>query len=97
MIEELKVLLGDAANSYTEAQIGLCLKLALAEVEAYCKRDIDYELEIAVLGIAKIKLNRLNTEGLASQSFSGVSESYIDGYPDDIKALLNRKRRLKVI
>lgn len=97
MIEELKVLLGDAANSYTEAQIGLCLKLALAEVEAYCKRDIDYELEIAVLGIAKIKLNKLNAEGLASQSFSGVSESYIDGYPDDIKALLNRKRKLKVI
>ena len=97
MIEELKVLLGDAANSYTDAQIGLCLKLALAEVEAYCKRDIDYELEIAVLGIAKIKLNRLNTEGLASQSFSGVSESYIDGYPDDIKAVLNRKRKLKVI
>ena len=97
MIEELKVLLGDAANSYTDAQIGLCLKLALAEVEAYCKRDIDYELEIAVLGIAKIKLNRLNTEGLASQSFSGVSESYIDGYPDDRKALLNRKRKLKVI
>ena len=97
MIEELKVLLGDAANSYTDAQIGLCLKLALAEVEAYCKRDIDYELEIAVLGIAKIKLNKLNTEGLASQSFSGVSESYIDGYPDDIKALLNRKRKLKVI
>ena len=97
MIEELKVLLGDAANSYTDAQIGLCLKLALAEVEAYCKRDIDYELEIAVLGIAKIKLNRLNTEGLAIQSFSGVSESYIDGYPDDIKALLNRKRKLKVI
>ena len=97
MIEELKVLLGDAANSYTDAQIGLCLKLALAEVEAYCKRDIDYELEIAVLGIAKIKLNRLNTEGLASQNFSGVSESYIDGYPDDIKALLNRKRKLKVI
>lgn len=97
MIEELKVLLGDAANSYTDAQIGLCLKLALAEVEAYCKKDIDYELEVAVLGIAKIKLNRLNTEGLASQSFSGVSESYIDGYPDDIKALLNRKRKLKVI
>ena len=97
MIEELKVLLGDAANSYTDAQIGLCLKLALAEVEAYCTRDIDYELEIAVLGIAKIKLNKLNAEGLASQSFSGVSESYIDGYPDDIKALLNRKRKLKVI
>ena len=97
MIEEIKILLGDAVDNFTEAQIGLCAKQALAEVEAYCKRDIDYELEIAVLGIAKIKLNRLNTEGLASQSFSGVNESYIDGYPDDIKALLNRKRKLKVI
>ena len=97
MVEEIKILLGDAVSNFTEAQIGLCAKQALAEVEAYCKRDIDYELEIAVLGIAKIKLNRLNTEGLASQSFSGVNESYIDGYPDDIKALLNRKRKLKVI
>lgn len=97
MIEELKVLLGDAANSYTEAQIGLCLKLALAEVETYCNREVDYDLEIAVIQIAKIKLNRLNNEGLTAVSFSGVSESYLDGYPDEIKAILNRKRRIKVI
>lgn len=97
MIEELKVLLGDAAESYTEAQIGLCLKLAIAEVEEYCRRELDYALEVAALQIAKIKLNRINTEGLASQSMSGISESYIDGYPDEIKALLNRKRKLKVL
>ena len=97
MIDEIKILLGAAASNYTDAQIGLCAKQALAEVEAYCNRTLDYELEMAAQRIAIIKLNRLNTEGLASQSFSGVSESYIDGYPDDIKALLNRKRKLKVI
>ena len=97
MIEEIKILLGDAAPNFTEAQIGLCAKRALAEVEAYCGRDADYELEAVAADIAVIKLNRLNSEGLAAQSFSGVSESYIDGYPANIMAVLNRKRKIKVI
>lgn len=97
MIEELKVLLGEAANNFTDTQISLCVKLALAEVEGYCNRPVDKELELAVLMIAKIKLVRLNTEGLSSQSLSGVSENYIDGYPADIQALLDRKRKIKVI
>lgn len=97
MIDEIKLLLGDAAGNYTEAQIALAFKLASAEVEAYCNRELDNVLELAAEEIAVIKLNRLNTEGLASQSFSGVSESFIDGYPAHIQAMLNRKRRLKVV
>ena len=97
MIEEIKLLLGDAASNYTDAQIGLCAKMALAEVEAYCNRTADFELELIAEKIAVIKLNRMNTEGLASQSFSGVSETYIDGYPADILAVLNRKRKIKVV
>ena len=97
MVEEIKILLGDAAGNYTDALIGLCAKQALAEVEAYCNRTADYELEMAAERIAIIKLNRMNTEGLASQSYSGVSESYIDGYPQDILSILNRKRKIKVV
>ena len=97
MNEELKVYLGEAADNFTDAQIGLALKLALAEVEAYTKRKLDYELEIIALEIAKIKLNRMNTEGLAATGFSGVSETYIDGYPEEIKQALNSKRKLKVV
>lgn len=97
MIEEIKILLGDAANNFTEAQIGLCAKQALAEVEAYCRRQLDYELEMVAQKIAIIKLNRLNSEGLISQSFSGVSENYVDGYPAEIQAILNRKRKIKVV
>jgi hypothetical protein len=97
MIEEIKLLLGEAAGNYSEAQIGLALKIALAEVEAYCNRTLDLELELMAEKIAIIKLNRLNTEGLASQAYSGVSENYIDGYPADILAVLNRKRKIKVV
>lgn len=97
MLEEIKLLLGDAASNYSDMVIGLCARQALAEVEAYCGRKADTELEIVAQRIAIIKLNRINTEGLASQSFSGVSESYIDGYPQDILSILNRKRKIKVV
>lgn len=97
MLEEVRLLLGDSASNYSDALIGLMLKQALAEVEAYCNRSLDAELEMVAERIAIIKLNRLNTEGLSSQSYSGVSESYIDGYPADIMAVLKRKRRVKVI
>ena len=97
MIEEIKLLLGDTAESFTDEQIGLCLKWALAEVEAYCGRQLDYELEVIAERIAIIKLNRINSEGLLSQAYSGVSENYVDVYPADILAVLNRKRKLKVL
>ena len=79
MIEEIKILLGDAADNFTDAQINLAYRIAKAEVEEYCRRELDEVLELAAMQIAKIKLNRQNTEGLASQSLSGVSESYVDG------------------
>lgn len=97
MIEEIKILLGTAADNYTDTQIGLAYKLALAEVEEYTNREADITLELIAEQIAVIKLNRTNTEGLAAQSYSGVNESYINGYPAEIVAVLNRKRKIKVV
>lgn len=97
MITDIKIMLGDAAPNFSDAQINLAYKQALTEVEAYCNREADIELDLIADRIAVIKLNRMNTEGLSGQSFSGVSESYIDGYPADIKAILNRKRRIKLL
>lgn len=97
MIEEIKILLGESAANYTDAQIGVAYKLALAEVEAYTRREADPTLELMAEKIAVIKLNRIGTEGLAAQSYSGVSESYIDGYPSEIVSVLNSKRKIKVV
>ena len=97
MLEEIKLLRGEAPANYSDARIALTYKRALNEVEEYCKRDADIALELVAEQIAVIKLNRMGTEGLASQAYSGVSESFIDGYPDEIKAVLNRKRKVKFI
>lgn len=97
MLEEIKLQLGETASKYSDALITLYYKQTLAEIEDYCKRDIDTVLEYTAQRITVIKLNRMNTEGLSNQSYSGVSESYIDGYPTDIQNILNRKRKLKVL
>ena len=98
MKENIKTLLGERASNYTDAQIELVYELAAAEVKEYCNREeLDNTLELMAAQIAVIKLNRLNTEGLASQSMSGVSEGYINGYPSEIVAVLNRKRKVKVL
>jgi hypothetical protein len=95
MIEEIKLMLPEG-HTFTDAQIGLALKKALAEVEGYCHREIDYELEACAEEIAIIKLNRIGTEGLANIG-GAMSESYIDGYPKHIQAVLDRKRKMKVL
>jgi len=97
MIEEIKLLLGEASSNFTDPQIALAYKMALAEVEAYCNREADTILELMAEKIAVIKLNRINTEGLTSQSLSGVSESYLDGYPMEIISVLNSQRKIKVV
>ena len=97
MIEEIKILLKDAVSNYSDDLIGLCAKRAVAEIEGYCNRTLDYELEQVAIDVAIIKLNRINSEGLSAQSYSGVSETYIDGYPAHIQAILNRKRKIKVL
>ena len=97
MLEEIKILLGDAADNFTDAQINLAFRMATAEVEEYCNRELDTVLELQAAKIAIIKLNRINTEGLASQGYSGVNESYLDGYPAEVLAVLNRKRKIKVV
>lgn len=97
MVNDIKIMLGDAVSNYSDAQISLAYKQALTEVEAYCNREADIELDMIADRLAVIKLNRMNTEGLSSQGYSGVSESYIDGYPADILAILNRKRKIKTL
>ena len=97
MIETLKIMLGDRASLYSDELIGIALKRSMAEIEGYCNRKLDYELEMCAVEIAIIKLNRLNTEGIASQSYSGMSESYESTYPAHIQKILNRKRKIKVL
>ena len=44
-----------------------------------------------------VKCNRQGTEGLQSQSFSGISDSFLDGYPINIINQINGFRKVKIL
>ena len=96
-MNDIKILLGNAVNNYSDELIDLTYKMTLSEIESYCNREIDTELDMIAKRITVIKLNHINNEGVSSISLNGISESYLDGYPNDIKMILNRKRKIKVV
>ena len=96
-MNEIKILLGNAVNNYSDELIDLTYRMTLSEIESYCNREIDTELDMIAKRITVIKLNHINTEGVSSISLNGISESYVDGYPNDIKMILNHKRKIKVV
>lgn len=98
MMEEVKILLGDAASNFSDAQIGLMCKLAQQYVEDYTGIDvIDYSLTLLAERIAVIMLNKMNSEGISSESFNGTSVSYINGLPNDIIDALDRNCVVKFL
>lgn len=76
-LEQVKLL----TNQTNEALISLTLDKARQEIEGYLKREYVPAFDNVLVDIAIVKLNRIGTEGLVSQGYSGVSESYADQYP----------------
>ena len=68
-------------------------------VVEYCNRsgtaDIPETLNGAIVKMAVIDYNRMGTEGLASEGYTGLSYSYESNYPDDIRRELMRERLLR--
>lgn len=98
--EIMQNLMGEFGSNYSSVECNDAAQCAIYEVEAYCNRKFDNPDDTMCYVFARIavlRLTRRGLEGVASQSFSGVSESFIDGYPADIKAILNAKRRVKVV
>lgn len=75
------------------------IKDYISEVKEYINLGDGEELSPFCISIVKelviIKCNKFGTEGLSGASNSGVSESYLDGIPSDLKAKLRRCRRLR--
>ena len=73
-------------------------EVAISEFKDYCNReDVPTTITSLIANMICVQYNRLGAQGLSSQGFSGVSESFIDGYPDNIRKQLNRYRKVKTI
>ena len=55
--------------------------------------ELNLQLSSAVVSLSVITVNRIGTEGLASEGYSGVSTSYLDDVPPRVASILNANRR----
>ncbi|MBN1070491.1 hypothetical protein DVV81_04800 [Clostridium botulinum] len=71
---------------------------SVIEVSDYINLKEGKELPIGCISIIKdivvIKVNKLGSEGVSSESYSGVSQSYTEDIPKDILRKLKRYRKL---
>ena len=93
MLVNIKLLLG---ISSTEKDNLLTLLIQQAEDEAkdFTHREDVCELQSTIERMVVYNYNRLGTEGLNSESYSGTSYNYASDYPEQILKMLKRYRKI---
>ena len=95
LVERLKERLDE--NELSDDKLQAIIDDVTLEVLADTNQPIlNTQLESAVISLSVIAVNRIGTEGLASEGYSGVSTSYLDDVPPRVASILNANRRLGV-
>ena len=96
MLDNIKLLLGKT-DEEDDNLLKLLIQQATDEAKEYTHREDVCELESIIEKMVVYNFNRLGTEGLNSESYSGVNYSYISDYPENIMRVLKKKRKLIVL
>lgn len=93
-LERLQIKVGNADPNI----LSLLLEDAEQDFLTYTgRKDIPATASALIEDMAIYKYNQLETKGISSQSYSGVSESYSTDYDTTLKVNLNRWRKLKLL
>lgn len=96
MLEKLKLLLSIEGDEKDDL-LTLIIDQAIGYATNYTHNNDIYILTPVILKMAVFDYNRLGTEGLESEGYSGVSFNYADDYPEYILRSLRSKRRIKTL
>ena len=95
LLERLKARLDE--NELSDGKLQGIIDDVTIEVLANTNQPIlNAQLESAVISLSVVAVNRIGTEGLASEGYSGVSTSYLDDVPPRVASILNANRRLGI-
>lgn len=95
MLDDFKLLIG---KDIDDALVNLYISKAQTKFKNYCKRqDIPDDAQSSIVDYVIIMFNKRGSEGLSSESYSGVNNTYETGIPEDIisewDAFKSRKAR----
>lgn len=93
MLDKIKVLLG-LTDGTKDDLLTILLEQAIEEATTYTHNDCVPVLESAIIKMVVYNYNRIGTEGIDSEGYSGVSFGYSADYPDSIMRVLKAHRKL---
>jgi hypothetical protein len=95
ILQRLQTLLGVTDK---DALLTILIEDAQIEFKNYCNRtDVPEATASLITQMVIYRYNQLGSEGIASQSYSGISQSFTSTYPENIIKQLNTYRKLKVM
>lgn len=96
MLDKLKLILSIKDNTKDDL-LTLLIEQAIEEALNYTHQDSIDNLSSTIISMVVYKYNRLGTEGLDSEGYSGVSFGYSTDYPESIMRALKSQRKLITI
>ena len=96
MLEKVELLLGIADNTKDDL-LTLLIEQAVEEAIVYTHNECVDELNTSIIQMVVYKYNRIGTEGVDSEGYSGVSFQYTSDYPENIMRGLRAKRKVVLV
>lgn len=94
MIDDIQTLTSSSDTSVLTLLINQCKMIATD----YCNlEEYDDALDEIVKVMVCERFNKLSADGISSQSYSGVSESYTDDFSPMIYKSLRKHRKLRTV
>ena len=93
MLENIKLLLG-ISSTEKDNLLTLLIQQATDEAKDFTHREDVCELQSTIERMVVYNYNRIGTEGLNSESYSGTSYNYTTDYPEPILKMLKRYRKI---
>ena len=96
MLEKIKILLGLTTND-KDSLLKMLITEATDEAILFTHNNNTNDLDSCIMKMVVYNYNRLGTEGVDSESYSGVNFSYSADYPESIMRQLRAKRKVMVL
>lgn len=97
MLDKIKVLLG-LTDDTKDTLLTILIEQAIEEAIDYThNEECINKINSTIIEMVVYKYNRIGTEGLNSEGYSGVSFSYTTDYPESIMRALRAKRKVRTI
>ena len=98
ILDKVKLILFPTENYIKDEVLNMLIEDAKIETIDYCNLlEYNIKLDSTLVKMVIQNYNKSINQGISSESFSGVSESYVNGYSADVIIMLNNNRKVRML